>query len=361
MLCWLIPLFISLSSVVFGYDEADLVFVGDAMQHQGQLDAARTGRNQYNYDQYFSAIEPIVSVADYAVVNLETPVSAPPHSGYPCFNAPPEFVDALAHAGFDMFLTANNHTLDRGAKGLRNTIACLDERGLQHIGTYPDTDVREEALPKVVTVNGFRIGFLNYTYGTNGIEPRDGVVVDYIDRDRIRQDVDSARAAGAELICLCIHWGDEYKLLPNASQRKMADYLESLGVDMIIGSHPHVIQPMELRPNKYFPEKNVLLVYSLGNFVSNMKTADTRGGAMVHVKLFRGDNLKPVVSTAAYRLLFTIPGKSPSDNFRVETANDVTEPTWKARAAEFCRRARAIFDKHNIDVPETKTFPLPDR
>ena len=119
MVCsWLLPLFTSITSLIFGYDEADMVFVGDAMQHKAQLEAARSGSG-YDYSGYFDAIQPLVSVADLAVVNLETPVGDAPHTGYPCFNAPPDFVDALADAGFDLFLTANNHTLDRGPRGLR--------------------------------------------------------------------------------------------------------------------------------------------------------------------------------------------------------------------------------------------------
>ena len=349
----ILPLFISLLSQILGYDEADLVFVGDAMQHQAQLDAARHGKD-YSYDGYFSAIDSIISAADYAVVNLETPVGPSPHSGYPCFNAPVQYLDELAAAGFDLFLTANNHTLDRRAKGLRNTIAALDERGLAHLGTYTDDSARIAALPIIKNINKFKVGFLNYTYGTNGIPPTEGVVVDYIDRELIKADVDSLRAAGAELICVCIHWGDEYVLLPNASQKKTADFLEALGVDMIIGAHPHVIQPMELRPNRYYPDKNVLLVYSLGNFVSNMKTADTRGGALLHVRLFRGEDHKPMVSTADYRLIFTIPGTRPDANFRVLEADSVTDPAWSPKAREFTRRAREIFNKHNIGVPEFK-------
>lgn len=323
------------------------------MQHQAQLDAARKGKD-YDYTGYFDDIKPFVSVADYAVVNLETPVSTPPYSGYPCFNAPPAFLDALADAGFDLFLTANNHTLDRGARGLRKTIEELDVRRLAHTGTFANDSARAESVPMIVNVNDFKIGFLNYTYGTNGISPRDGVVVDYIDRPAIRRDVENSRKAGAELICVCVHWGDEYKLLPNASQRYLADFLEAIGVDMIIGGHPHVIQPMELRPNKYYPDKNILLVYSLGNFVSNMKTADTRGGALAHVKLFRSDDKKPMVQSAVYRLLFTIPGTPGSSNYRVMEADSVKDSAWRARAAEFSRRARQIFDKHNIAVPELK-------
>lgn len=349
---WILPLFISFASLLFGHEEADLVFVGDAMQHQGQIDAAKVGK-EYDYSQCFKPLEYIISTADYAVVNLETPIGPSPHSGYPCFNAPTEYLDALADVGFDMMLTANNHTLDRGARGLRATLTELDARRLDHIGTYLNDSARAVALHKIVTINGFKIGFTNYTYGTNGIKPRDGVVVDYIDRQRIKADVEDCRRSGAELVCVCIHWGDEYSLLPNREQRNLADFLEAIGVDMIIGAHPHVIQPFELRPNRYYPERNVLLVYSLGNFISNMKTADTRGGAMVQVKLFRGDDHKAVVQSADYRLLFTIPGTSPSNNYRVMEVDSVPEgSTWKSRANEFKRRALNIFDKHNINVKQ---------
>lgn len=346
-----LPLFVSLLSLLFGYDEAELLFAGDAMQHKAQLEAAKSNKT-YDYSVCFSDIADIVSAADYAVVNLETPVGAPPHTGYPCFNAPPAFVDALVDTGFDMFLTANNHTLDRGARGLRSTVAELDARGLDHIGTYTNDSARVAALPKIVDVCNFRIAFLNYTYGTNGIQARDGVVVDYIDRAAVKADVEAARAAGAELIAVCVHWGDEYKLLPNTSQRHFADFLEALGVDMIIGGHPHVIQPMEFRANKYYPDKNVFLIYSLGNFISNMKTADTRGGAIARVRLFRGDNRKAMLRDADYGLVFTIPGTSPENNFRLQVADSVAVPAWRGRAAEFSKRARSIFDKHNISVPE---------
>ncbi len=348
----LLPLYVSILSLIFGFDEAELVFVGDAMQHSAQLDAARVSRDTYDYSQYFGNLPPAVAMADLAVVNLETPVGRPPYSGYPCFNAPTAFADALKDAGFDLFLTANNHTLDHGPAGLRATVAHLDSIGVMHVGTYADEQARTTALPLIATVNNIKIGFLNYTYGTNGLTPSRGVVVDYIDRDRIKADVDSTRAAGAEIVAVCIHWGDEYKLLPNKSQKNTADFLEALGVDLIIGAHPHVIQPMELRPNRYYPDKNVFLVYSLGNFVSNMKTADTRGGALARVRLRRSDDGKVAVTDADYTLLFTVPGNSPKSNFRVYQADRVEDKVWRVRAEDFMRRARAVFEKHNIGVPE---------
>lgn len=356
MLSWLLPLYFTLAGLVFGYDEAELLFVGDAMQHVAQRDAAKTPSGDYDFSQCFEALTPLVSSADFAVANLETPVGCPPYAGYPCFSAPASYSQALKDAGFDMCLTANNHTLDRGPRGLRSTIATLDAQNLLHLGTYANDSARRAALPFIHAVNGIRIAFLNYTYGTNGITPRDGVVVDYIDRDLIAADVEATRAANPDLIAVCIHWGDEYKLLPNASQRHTADFLEALGVDIIIGGHPHVIEPMELRPNRYFPHKQLFLVYSLGNFISNMKTPDTRGGAVARIRLCRRPGQPVELVSADWRLVFTEPGTSPEQNFRVVPLEDTQIP----QAREFERRARGIFDGHNINVPESTEIVTSD-
>lgn len=339
----------SLLSLLFGNDEAELVFAGDAMQHQGQLDAARRANGSYDYTGCFAAITPYVSTADYAVVNLETPIGTSNFTGYPCFNAPESYVDALKAAGFDMMLTANNHTLDRQARGLRSTIAALDRRGLDHLGTYISDSARRAQLPLVRTVNNIKIGFLNYTYGTNGFSPSGGVVVDYIDRKQIAQDILALRAAGAEVLCVCVHWGIEYQLLPCAAQKSLADYLVDSGVDLIIGGHPHVIQPMEIRRSERY-DKDVLVVYSLGNFISNMKTRDTRGGVMVRVRLLRGDDGKVRIDKAAYRPVFTVPAEAKGENFRVMPVEEVTKPQWRARCDEFVKSMTSIFNRHNRSV-----------
>ncbi len=335
--------------------KAEIVFAGDAMQHQAQIDAARRDGGVYDYSECFSAVEAYIDAADYAVVNLETPLGGKPYSGYPCFSAPDSYLDALADAGFDMMLTANNHTLDKRDKGLLRTIECLDDRGVDHIGTYRNRQERDSVLPLLRDINGFRVAFLNYTYGTNGIKLTTRAKVDYIDRTLMKSDISAARSAGAEIVAVCIHWGNEYELLPASSQRVLADFLVDEGVDMIIGSHPHVIQPMEMRHN--VQGRNVLLVYSLGNFISNMKTRDTRGGAMVKVVLRRDADGRAIVDKADYRLVFTVPPVA-GGNFRLVPVEKYHDATWKSQCRAFESSAENIFLHHNIDVlRDTTSFP----
>lgn len=194
--------------------EVDIVFAGDAMMHTGQIEAARRQGGVYDYSYCFQEVAPYISGADYAVVNLETPVAGAPYSGYPQFNAPVSYVEALADAGFDLFLTANNHTLDRRDRGLKRTVAVLDSLGLDHIGTYTNAAERSRRLPFVADIGGFKVGFVNYTYGTNGFSVSSDAVVDYIKADDIRRDIASARNAGAEIIVAAMHWGEEYTLTP---------------------------------------------------------------------------------------------------------------------------------------------------
>ena len=345
MLGVVLPLLITLTSLLFGNDEAEIVFAGDAMMHQGQIDDARRSDGSYDYSEYFWTITPYVRSADYAVVNLETPVAGAPYSGYPCFNSPSSYIDALADAGFDMFLTANNHTLDRRDRGLKATIDSLTVRGLDHIGTYKNRAERSGRLPFIKDINGIRVGFLNYTYGTNGIKVQGDAVVDYIDRKTISRDVDALHNAKVDIIIACVHWGIEYKLINNPEQQSLAQYLQSLGVEIIVGGHPHVIQPMHLTTGD--DGRKRLLVYSLGNFISNMKTCDTRGGAVLKLRLTRRDDGVVDIADASYRLFFTEPADG-NHGFRLRWATRSAD----SRASQFVRSARNIFDKYNTGIKE---------
>lgn len=328
---------------------AEMLFAGDAMMHEAQITASRRSDGGHDFNSCFEAVRPYVESADYAVINFEASLGGKPYRGYPCFSAPDEYPQALTAAGFDFLLLANNHILDRRDKGLHRTVNMLDSLRIPHTGVYHDAAARDSLVPAVVDVNGFKVALLNYTYGTNGITIQGRAVVDYINTDRISADIAAARTKGAELIAACIHWGDEYHLLPNASQKTLANKLTEMGVDMIIGGHPHVIQPMEMRPG---PDgKPVLLVYSLGNFISNMKTDNTRGGAMVRVHLERDSAGNARVGSAAYSLVFTEPA-ARGENFRLVPAHESGNP----KAAAFRRNAEAIFSKHNRGVPADTLF-----
>lgn len=312
--------------------EAELLFVGDAMAHSPQLRAALQSDGTYDFNPCFEALRPEIQGADYAVVNLETPVSGGEYSGYPMFNAPDSYVDALRDAGFDLFLTANNHTLDRGDNGLKKTIHLLDSLGLDHVGTYINAAERARRLPMIVNVKGYKVGMLNYTYGSNGLKVKGDVVVDYIDRDVIARDVKALRKAGAEVIIAHMHWGEEYHLQPVASEKSMADYLTSLGVDVIMGGHPHVVQPVETRTNP-LTGTPVQVIYSLGNFISNMNDTECRGGLMVKLRL-RRLNGKVTVSEPDCSLFFCSKPNGSQRNYKLMRVDSVPE-VWRRAARDF--------------------------
>lgn len=358
-----IPLVFSLISFLTGATVSqstpkagvDLLFVGDAMQHQAQLDQALAEGNgsTYDYSDCFTLIAPEITAADYAVVNLEVPLGGGPrYSGYPCFSAPDSYAQALIDAGFDLFLTANNHCLDSGMKAARRTLVALDSLGADHTGTFRDLRQREELVPLIKDIHGIRFAFLNYTYGTNGIPARDGMEVALLDREKMSRDIQLARKKGAEIVVVTVHWGVEYVLLENANQRSWADFLIDEGADLIIGSHPHVIQPMKVVRNQK-EDKDVLVVYSLGNFISNMKTSDTRGGALVKVRVERDDNGKARFKNAAYDTFFSAKPHGPGTNFKVYPSKDADKipDAQKGHWQIFDRAARRIFETHNLNVP----------
>lgn len=344
LLSWIIPA-----------DSAEIVFAGDAMQHQRQIDAARQPDGSLDYDDYFKSLAPYISSADFAVVNLETPLGGAPYSGYPMFCAHDNYVDALTGSGFDLILSANNHILDRKDKGVIRTIETFERKNVPYLGVYRNKAHRDSILPMIHDINGFKVAFLNYTYGTNGITKKTDIEIDYIDRDLIAADVEKAREKGAEIIAACIHWGEEYHLLPSLQQKKLAQYIADLGVELIIGGHPHVIQPMEIRYNEKH-KHNYFLVYSLGNFISAMRTTDTRGGAMARVVLGRDIFGKAYVRNASYRLVFVEPPCNKGDNYKLLPAESPEiVPAMRPYRDAFVRNAVRIFDKHNIKTPRDTT------
>ena len=223
------------------------------------------GGSTYDFSPMLSEVAGQIGAADLAICHMETPL-APDHdhlSGYPLFNTAKEIADAAAAAGYDSCSTASNHSLDQGAEGVESTLDQLDRVGLGHAGT--NRSAAEAATPEIHEVNGVRVAHLDYTYGTNGIPvPSDRPwLVNVVDVDRILADAHAAKAAGAEIVVLEMHWGLENQSQPTAEQRQQAATLSaSPDIDLIIGQHVHVVQPAQRVGDEY-------VVYGTGNFLSN--------------------------------------------------------------------------------------------
>ena len=261
-----------------------LLFVGDLMQHQAQIDAALQADSSYAYDRCFSLVKDDIRRADLAIGNFETTLGGKPYKGYPQFSSPDEYLHAIKEAGFDILSTANNHSLDRRRKGLERTLTLIDSAGLTAVGTYRDALDRQERYPLLVEKSGVRIAFLCATYGTNGIGITAPNIVNSLDREELAADIRAARAMKPDALIALLHWGNEYQREPSEEQRNLAQWLIGQGVDHIIGSHPHVIQPIVRIPHTEYPTQHAV-AYSLGNYISNMSIAHGDVGLVVELVL----------------------------------------------------------------------------
>ena len=227
-----------------------MAVVGDIMCHSPNYkDAYNASTKKYDFSTFFPQIKSYISNADIAVGNLETTFAGgnKAYSGYPTFNSPPQLAKDVQDLGIDVLTTSNNHSMDSGYNGLINTIDTLDDLGISHTGTFKSEEDKNKILIK--DVNGVKIAFLSYTYGTNGIAIPKGkeYCINLIDKDLIKKQLESAKAQNPDVICVSMHWGIEYKLQPNTEQTDIADYHFENGADIILGSHPHVLEPMEKR------------------------------------------------------------------------------------------------------------------
>jgi poly-gamma-glutamate synthesis protein (capsule biosynthesis protein) len=257
--------------------------MGHDTQIVGAYDAT-SGR--YDYEPTFRYISDYISGADVAVGNLEVTLAGPPYKGYPRFSSPDELAVSAREAGFDVLINANNHALDRGVEGFNRTLDVLDSLQFLRAGTYRDSAELERYHPLIIEKNNIRFAILNYTYGTNGLKIDPPYVVNRINRDRIRIDLEKAELAEADFTIVCIHWGKEYERIENDEQSELATYLFELGADAIIGSHPHVVQPIRYIT---LPGDSVgrPVVYSLGNFVSNQRAQYKDGGIIAELHISR--------------------------------------------------------------------------
>lgn len=266
-----------------------LLFVGDIMGHDSQIESAQVIKDSlYDYEPCFEFVEPYLEEADLAVANLEVTLPGkPPYKGYPQFRSPEDLALSTRFAGFDMLVTANNHSNDAGPDGVLNTIQLLDKYDFYHTGTFQNQAERDAYYPLIVYRGSFKLVFLNYTYDTNGLKTRPPVVVNLIDEDQIEKDMAVARAMQADAIIVVMHWGKEYQRNESSEQGKLADQLIEWGADLVIGAHPHVVQPVKEKTIRRADgsEEKVVVAYSLGNFISGQRRVHTDGGMMFSVEL----------------------------------------------------------------------------
>lgn len=258
--------------------------IGDILIHTRVYeDAKGENENQYDFKKMLAPVKEMLQTPDFTIANQESIAAGSELglSGYPTFNSPYEISDALQDAGVDLVTLANNHSLDKGEKGILLSLDYYDKIDMPYVGMYKDeADAADE---RILSIQGIKVGFLSYTYGTNGIPIPDGkdYLVNYLDENKIVSDLKSIREK-ADIVLVNAHWGNEYERSPSEEQRRLAQLMADHGADIIIGHHPHVLQPIEwLKHDK----GETLVVYSLGNFLSGQVQDYKDIGGMVTIEI----------------------------------------------------------------------------
>ena len=278
-----------------------MAFTGDIMCHNTMYkDAYDSITGTYDFTHFFENVKYYLQTADVTVGNLDTTFAGSKigYSSYPTFNTPEILAKNLKKSGFDIVSTANNHCMDKGYKGLESTIAYLDEADIAHTGTYTSKENQNTILVK--NIKGIKIAFISFTYGTNGISvPSDKkYAVNFLDKETMTNQINLAKEENPDLICALVHWGNEYQTTPNSSQKETAEFLINNGVNLIIGNHPHVPQPMVLTKNS--SNEDVFIAYSLGNFMADQNKAYTRDSVILNVTITKDSKNNIIINNYDY-------------------------------------------------------------
>lgn len=300
-------------------EKVDTIFtmtaIGDVLCHNTQYwDAYNKDTDTYDFSYVFEDIKHYFEATDLSIGNLETSFAGKErgYSNYPTFNSPDALVYDLKEMGLDIITTAGNHCLDMGFSGLSRTIDVLDDAGLAHLGTYKTQEERDQVF--ITEVKGVKIAFVDYTYGTNGIPvPSDKeFCVNLIDKDLIKKDLESAKSQDVDMIVACMHWGTEYRTTANTEQEELADFLFQNGVDVILGNHPHVLEPMEKRTVTLEDgtTKDGFVIYACGNFICDQNAENTRNSIILNLTITKHSDGKITIDNANYVPIYMYKGAS---------------------------------------------------
>ncbi len=285
--------------------EVTLVAVGDLMVHGEQLrDAYNPQTGEYDFSHNFSAVSQYLSAGDLCIGNLETVLggSEMGYSDYPKFNTPDSFGAALKQAGFGLLTTANNHCMDQKEAGLLRTIQQLDALGIPHTGTFATP--LERSHIELQTINGLRIAFVSFTYGTNGIPMATGseYQVSILDQQTVAATLAAAREQNPHWIVALPHMGNEYETTPLPIFTQWVDLMLYHGADMVLASHPHVLQPMEVKEVTGIDgqSRDAFVIYSLGNFISSQRYLPRETGIILKMRITQGDMFRPQLTEVSF-------------------------------------------------------------
>jgi poly-gamma-glutamate synthesis protein (capsule biosynthesis protein) len=268
-------------------NHVSLTFVGDLMCHSPQFKHALQSDGSYDFYPVFEPVAEYLSKSDFTVGNLETVLAGTTksYSGYPQFNTPNSYADALKKAGFDLIVTANNHSYDKKEAGVLRTIKELKKRKFLTAGTY--TDAKKRDAVQVIQIKNIKVSILAYTQFSNlGVPKAKKHLVNVIDTALVKKDIQNARKAGAEVVLVHYHWGSEYIREPNTRQKTIAEQTIALGADLIIGGHPHYVQPVDFYKTKGNAALDSgVIAYSMGNFFSNQRKRFRDAGLILTINL----------------------------------------------------------------------------
>lgn len=309
----------------------NIVGIGDALCHSQNFKDAYQASGEYDFSPMFKNITKYVESATVAVGNLETTLAGEDrgYSGYPTFNSPDELALDLKEMGIDILTTANNHCIDKGYTGLERTLDKLDEYGIAHTGTSRSVEEQNTILFK--DLDGIKTAFLCYTYGTNGIPIPKGkeYSVNLIDKELIKSQLDKAKEEGAELICVSMHWGSEYRIKQTEEQEELAEFLIKNGADVILGNHSHVPEPMEMKTVTLEDgtTRQGFVIYSMGNFFSAQTQEYTRDTLILNVEVRKnGKTGEITIDKATYTPVYVYDnGQNAKDRYELLDIEQVIE------------------------------------
>lgn len=264
-----------------------LCFTGDLMCHSTQFNYANVGADTFDFTGVYTEVKTFLSESDFTVGNLETVVAGKNkgYSGYPYFNAPDDFIYALKDAGFDLLITANNHALDQGWDGVKRTIEIINDNQLYQTGTFVSKEDRDSV--RIFEINSIKIAFLAYSENTNGLPIPKGkdFAINLIDEELIKNDIVKAREKNVDVVLVHLHFGQEYLREPDDYQKQIVNKIIEYGADIIIGGHPHVIQPVNFFKTNNAELDSGFVAYSLGNFVSNQRWRYSDAGLILNIQI----------------------------------------------------------------------------